>query len=296
MQQPKSFMKNTSKINLDDVRDSRLREVLLVVDQCCLNLGIDFYILGALARDVWFTQHGIAASGTKDIDFAVFISQEDQYHQLKENLINEHGYLVSIENALIAPNRIQIDIFLFGALELEDGIPVAADGPKRVKVNGFKEVYLTSIEHVYILEDKQFKVATLPGIFLLKLIAFDDRPEHRQNDPIDCINIIKNYFGIEQELIYNEHNDLFDDEKALEVIAARVIGRQMTKPLNNDSKLKERTINILKNHIAQGEKSRFVLQMATFTYMGTEECTLYLSEILTGIIEQLDNNNINNDK
>lgn len=289
-------MKNTSKINLDDVRDSRSREVLLVVDQCCLNLGIDFYILGALARDVWFTKHGIAASGTKDIDFAVFISQEDQYHQLKEKLINEHGYSVSIENALTAPNRIQIDILLFGVLEIEDGIPVAANGPKRVKVNGFKEVYLTSIEQVYILEDKQFKVATLPGIFLLKLIAFDDRPEHRQNDPIDCINIIKNYFEIEQDLIYKEHNDLFGDEKALEVIAARVIGREMSKPLNNDSKLKDRTINILKNHIAQAEKSSFVLRMATFTYMGTEECTLYLSEILTGITEKLEGNNINNDK
>lgn len=278
-------MKNTSKTNLDDVRDSRLREVLLVVDLCCLNLGIDFYILGALARDVWFTKRGIAARGTKDIDFAVFISQEDQYHQLKEKLINEHGYLVSIENALTAPNRIQIDILLFGALEIEDGIPVAANGPKRVKVNGFKEVYLTSIEQVYILEDKQFKVATLPGIFLLKLIAFDDRPEHRQNDPIDCINIIKNYFEIEQELIYSEHNDLFG-ENTLEVIAARVIGREMSKPLNTDLKLKDRTINILKNHIAQEEKSSFVLRMAAFTYMGTEECTLYLSEILTGITEK----------
>jgi predicted nucleotidyltransferase len=160
-----------------------------------------------------------------------------------------------------------------------------------MKVNGFKEVYLTSIEQVYILEDKQFKVATLPGIFLLKLIAFDDRPEHRQNDPIDCISIIKNYFEIEQDIIYKEHNDLFGDEKALEVISARVIGREMRKPLNNDSKLKDRTINILKNHIALGEKSNFVLQMATFTYLGTEECTLYLSEILTGIIEKPEGNN-----
>jgi predicted nucleotidyltransferase len=158
-------MKNTSKINLDDIRDSRLRAVLLAVDQCCLDLGIDFYILGALARDVWFKKHGIAASGTKDIDFALFISQEDQYHQLKEKLIDEHGYVASIENALTAPNRIQIDILLFGALEIEDGVPVAANGPKRVKINGFKEVYLTSIEQVYILEDKQFKVATLPGTF-----------------------------------------------------------------------------------------------------------------------------------
>jgi predicted nucleotidyltransferase len=291
-------MKNTSKINLDDISDSRLRDVLLVVDECCVSLGIDFYILGALARDVWFTKHGIAASGTKDVDFAVLLSEIDQFYHLKEKLINEYKYIPSKENGyvLIAPNSFKIDILPFGAIEIDDGVVVEGEGLKKIKVNGFKEVYLTSIKQVYVLEDKTFKVATLPGIFLLKLIAFDDRPERRQNDPIDCINIIKKYFEIESDLIWDKHNDLFGDEKALEVIAARVIGREMSKPLNSDLKLKERTINILKSHIAEGEKSRFVLRMAAFTYMGTEECTLYLSEILTGITEKLEGNNINNDK
>lgn len=62
----------------------------------------------------------------------------------------------------------------------------------------------------------------------------------------------------------------------------------MSKPLKHDSKLKERAITILKNHIVQGEKSSFVLRMAAFTYMGTEECTLYLSEILAGITEKFE--------
>lgn len=279
-------MKNTSKVSLNDLNDTRLQDILLAVDDCCLNLGIDFYILGALARDVWFREKGFAASGTKDVDFAVFLSERNQLNQLTEKLIGTYGYRPSIENALIAPNGIQIDILFFGALEIEDGVPIERNEHRKIKVNGFKEVYLTSVTQVYILEGRQFKIATLPAVFLLKLIAFDDRPEHRQNDPIDCINIIKKYFDIETDLIYNHHSDLFGDDKHLTVIASRVIGREMSKPLNNDMQLKDRTINILKNHIDQGEKSSFVLQMATFTYMGIEECTLYLSEILTGINEE----------
>lgn len=280
-------MKKTSRINLDDIRDSRLRDVLLAVNECCLKLGIDFYILGALARDVWFKEQGIAASGTKDVDFAVLLSETDQFYQLKEKLIKENNYTQSKDNqyVLIAPNGFQIDILPFGAIEVEDGVIVEGEGLKKIKVNGFKEVYLTSVKQVYVLEDKQFKVATLPGIFLLKLIAFDDRPEHRQNDPVDCINIIKNYFNIESDLIWDKHNDLFGDNGPLEMVASRVIGREISKPLNEDSKLRERTINILKNHISLGHKSNFILKMAAYTYMGTEECTLYLSEILTGIIE-----------
>lgn len=58
-------MRNSSKIDLNEARDPKLREVLLNVDECCLELGIDFYILGALARDIWFKKGGVAALGTK---------------------------------------------------------------------------------------------------------------------------------------------------------------------------------------------------------------------------------------
>jgi predicted nucleotidyltransferase len=80
---------------LDDITDTRLHDVLKTVDATCLKLGIDFYVLGALARDVWFRQQQIAASGTKDVDFAVFISETEQFNNLKEMLIDEQQYTQS---------------------------------------------------------------------------------------------------------------------------------------------------------------------------------------------------------
>jgi len=270
---------------LNESRESTLKEVLLAVDECCIELGIDFYILGALARDVWFTEKGIPASGTKDVDFAVFLSETEQFSQLKERLMQKHEFVTVKGNefVLLAPNKMQIDVLPFGKLEVEDGVTVKGEGLTKIKVNGFKEVYLQSVMDAYVLEGKKFKVATLPGIFLLKLIAFDDRPDQRQNDPVDCLSIIENFFELQSDLIYDYHNDLFGDDRPLEQISARVIGREMRKPLSENSDLKVRITEILKDHVKLKEKSSFILQMASYAYLATEDCTLYLGEVLNGI-------------
>jgi predicted nucleotidyltransferase len=281
-------MRNSSKVNLNNAGESTLNEVLMAVDDCCLTLMIDFYILGALARDIWFTKEMVPASGTKDVDFAVLLSEPNQFYQLKNLLIVKHGFVEHKDNALalLSPNTMQIDILPFGALEVEDGVAVDGKGPNKINVNGFKEVYLESIRSVYVVEGKQFKVATLPGIFLLKLIAYDDRPEHRGNDPVDCISILKNYFNLQGDLIYEFHSDLFGNDRSLELISARVIGREMKRPLDQNAALKDRLVAILKNHIQLKEKSSFILKMASFVYLGTEECVLFLEEILNGVLEE----------
>ena len=140
---------------------------------------------------------------------------------------------------------------------------------------------------MYVLDDKQFKVATLPGIFLLKIIAFDDRPEQRPNDPEDCIRIVQKYIDLQEDFIFDNHNDLFsDDNLAREQISARVIGREMRKSLDKNDGLYKRTTQILKSHITQREKSSFILRMASFVYLGTDECVIYMEEVLRGITEE----------
>lgn len=191
-------MKNTSKINLSRQNDPRLTEVLNAVDKCCTELGIDFYILGALARDVWYREGEIPILGTKDVDFAILIRDVEQFSQLKKMLEKSFGFTPIADNefALLDENRLQIDILPFGQLEVEDG--QAFDVSKhKVKVNGLNEVYLQSVKPVFLFDDREFNVATLPAIFLLKLIAYDDRPEQRPNDPEDCMSIIQNYFDDE---------------------------------------------------------------------------------------------------
>jgi predicted nucleotidyltransferase len=274
-------------INFSKDREKDLREVFLAVEQCCQQLGLPFYIIGALARDIWFAKGGIVTGGTKDIDFAVLVHRESQFEELKAMLVEGHKFKGTDWNAFVfvAPNGTQIDILPFGNLEIQDGVTVTGAGITKIKVNGFKEVYLESVCEAKVLEDKSYSVASLPAIFMLKLISHDNRPEQRAKDPIDCMTILLNYFNLQADLIFDNHNDLFNIGLSNEMIGARVIGREISKPLSKNQDLRKRVEGIVEKHIALGEKSSFVLKMATTIYVSIEDCIGYLSEVLAGIKE-----------
>jgi hypothetical protein len=60
----------------------------------------------------------------------------------------------------------------------------------------------------------------------------------------------------------------------------------MRKSLDKNDVLRERTTWILRSHIEQKEKSTFILRMASLVYLGTDECVVYLEEVLRGITEE----------
>lgn len=279
-------MNNTSGLRLSEIKNTTLPQVLLAVEESCKHLAIDFYIIGALARDIWFDKEGVKVAGTKDVDFAVFVTDQHQFEQLKERLIASHNFVASKTNAfvLFAPNKIQIDILPFGAIEVEGGVEVAGEGLKRIKVNGFREVYHASVQEVKVLEGKDYKVVTLPGIVLLKLISFDDRPDEREKDPIDILGIIEHFFDLQSDLIYEVHNDLFgNDNDSLQKISARVIGREMRTALQSNEKLKVRIVNILDRHVQTAEKGAFVARMLSTGKYSVQEYLDFLTEIKNGI-------------
>ena len=112
-------------------------------------------------------------------------------------------------------------------------------------------------------------MASLPSIILLKLIAFDDRPEKRVKDAIDIDIIIKHYFGLQEDNVYENHNDPFLNEDLvnagteLSEISAIVIGREIKKIINENQILLDRVKNILKAHIQQTAGGRFIRIMLT---------------------------------
>ena len=184
---------------------------------------------------------------TSDIDFAILIKDSKNFEELKHYLVTVEGFTPSRENAfvLIAPDRRQIDILPFGEIEKKGKVSVKGTGITTIYVDGMKEVYEEGIPEVTFEKEITFKVCTLPGIVLLKFIAWDDRPEMRSEDLIDIADIISHFFTIYDEMIWSEHNDLFEENRDLENISARVLGREMGKILNRNPVLKNRFLGIL---------------------------------------------------
>ena len=135
----------------------------------------------------------------------------------------------------------------------------------------------------------RFKVATLPAIVLLKLIAFDDRPENRMKDARDIANIILHYFDLQADFIYANHSDIFDrdtralDDITLQEISGIVIGREIRRIADRNMQLQIRLTTILKLQLDLAENSAFIRNMVEETEMTLEEVAKWVSAILRGL-------------
>lgn len=247
-------------------------------------LGIDFYLIGALARDAWYQKANKEFRLTKDADFAIFVGDTEAFEKIKSYLVTEKGFSPFSSNAykLFAPNGVEVDVLPFGSIAIDGTVTMAGRGLTQISVDGLTEIYSRGTEKTTLSTGHQFKVATLPAIVMLKLIAFDDRPERRHKDPGDVGNILRHYFDLQTDLIYSdEHNSLFTvDDSTIDGIAATVVGREIKKIVQSNPQLHERLKVILATHIQQAEESMFVRQMGD---KNIEESVKRLSGLLSGL-------------
>lgn len=283
---------STYKISFKQLQQQpHISEMLTALENGLNKYGIDFYLVGAVARDVWMTAiNDIPPSRvTGDIDFAVFINDKNTYADLREYLINIEGFIPYKGNGFVLKwkNIIQIDLMPFGEIEAKpSNITVEGTGLTSLNMPGFKEIYDSGLPEAELEEKHRFKFCTLPGIVLLKLIAFQERPEIRRDDIKDISKIMKHFFDMYADEIYENHNDLFGDKDInLQWIAARVLGREMGKiaQLNKDlflrikKTLKKNTIDIHSSDIAK--------IMAEFFQNTIEENVKLLEQVKIGYLE-----------
>lgn len=280
-------------MNLSKIKEGELKEVFDVLELAFKQLDVDFYLIGALARDVWYSR-GESTNNvrkTKDVDFAIMIASESQYESLRTYLITNHNYQDTKENAfvLITPSMIQVDILPFGGIEIDDRVVVEGIGMTSINVNGFSEVFKDGTEEVKLTTGHVFKVATLASIILLKLISFDDRPEIRLKDARDIGNILNHFFELENDLMYNQkHADIFQDQQALETIsiqeiASEIAGRSIREIIITNPTLLNRIILILNKHIKEAESSLFVRNMSEEAGVPISEILRWLNKLFIGV-------------
>lgn len=284
------------KISFDQIRqDHALSDMLKALERGLEKFNIDYYLVGAVSRDVWMS--GINSIPPKrttgDIDFAVFINDKGIYEQLKEYLIKNENFSPFKENAfvLIWKDGTEVDLLPFGAVEDEDRkVTVSGTGYTSVHVDGFKEVHDQELPEIDLEGLHRFKFCTLPGIVLLKLIAWDDRPEARRDDIKDISDILNHFFDMHQEMIWEDHNDLFEQEETnadgrsgLLLIAANVLGREIKKIAYRSDSLFDRIKKILADNSKDAATSKMAAIMTEYFDNTVENNLLLLKEIYKGL-------------
>ena len=88
-------------MSLNKIRQGELKPVFDALEEAFNILSIDFYLIGAIARDIWYAKGNAASTGTRDVDLAVFIANQEDYNSLKTYLVKQKNFVESKANAFV---------------------------------------------------------------------------------------------------------------------------------------------------------------------------------------------------
>lgn len=225
------------------------------IDEVMQELQVPYYLIGVSAIALELLKDGIKPSrGTKDIDFAVMISSISEYENIRVAL-EAKGF-----NKVTAPwtfysekFKVAIDLLPFG--EIEENF--TANFNERyidLHVLGFREVMEEAVQ--VKIEDKIANIPPLPGMVILKLIAWSDRPDERGDDLSDILKIIQHYYDLKWDEIVEMHYDTLDKDPFDQLlIAAEVLGRNSRLYLQKSETISARILKVLKTNLDDVSKS-----------------------------------------
>ncbi len=269
-------------------------EVLTLVSKITDTLKMDFFVIGATARDIFFNLvHGVKIQrGTNDIDFSMRVRNWGDFEKLT-NALKENNFLPSrVIHRFTYKSVPSIDIIPFGEISVNSTTIKWPDKEEReMSVVGFEECYLDS-KSVLIQANPllDIKIASTRGLVLMKLISWKDGYPSRSRDALDILYIIKNYIEAgNMDRLQSEHADLITDQFDFELTGATLLGRDISK-ISRPATL-EYLINMLEEEIKEESNSKFISDMMIGTSLISQrdEVSQHNFNILKNLLHGLKN-------
>lgn len=247
-------------ISSEKIDNPLLIELLRQLNQTFSRIGSDFFVIGATARDIILRilVNTSARRKTKDLDIAIAVTGWDKYNEICQELIAD-----GLEKSIHQAQRFyfgdyEVDIVPYGAVaKTDDNIYWPPEETIAMSVKGFDEVLSEAIT-VSIDNEFEIKIASLHGLFLLKLNAWLDRNIGTNKDAEDMWYIVDNYyFANEERGIHPEVYEL--DGFDLTVGGAYWMAHDIADLLSNEQIAYY--ADVLNNEIERAEDSRLVVQI-----------------------------------
>jgi predicted nucleotidyltransferase len=233
--------------------------LIVELKKICQQVGIDFFLMGAQARDLLFNHYEINTKNirrTRDIDFGVKISLVDHFDELSEK-IKQHSDFSERKNeyCFLYKEKIEVDLLPFGEIKGNDGIKYLGAYFSKISTEGFEQAFASAKKmDLSQYPAETINVCALEGLFLLKLLAWDDRPEHRGKDAKDISWLLvsahqmlaseyEDEWFTETEGYWEEYN--YDSE----IVGARMLGKKVAGIVSDNQSLYNRVTRILSREI-----------------------------------------------
>lgn len=208
------------------------------IDHIARELKLPYFLAGAMARDILLTHvYGIETGrATRDVDFGVAIGAWEQFDLIKDKLIRTGRFSPAdgiAQRIYYKPQGANagypVDIIPFGGVEAPP-LSIAWPPEQKVVMNvvGYDEALATAIL-VKIEDALTVPIASLPGLALLKLFAWQDRHAETPKDAHDLASLFRNYHAAgNQERIYDEELAMLEAvDFNIDLASPRLLGKDV---------------------------------------------------------------------
>lgn len=199
---------------------------------------LDFFIAGALARDIWldYIHHVPVARLTRDIDVGIHVSSWNEFEALRKRLIADAGFVPDahrLHRLRMPPGDLPLDIIPFGGVEdRERRIAWPPDGATVMSLLGFAEAFHAALL-LELAPQLSVRVTSLAGLAALKLLSWSERGRETDRDAVDFWLILRNYGDPchRERLLLEEDETLAAEGYDVSRAGARLLGVDMGRIL-----------------------------------------------------------------
>jgi predicted nucleotidyltransferase len=213
--------------------------ILRQVDPVARALGVEYFVTGATARDILLVGvFGLETGrGTRDVDLAIAVDGWPAFEAMRTRLVTTGAFAADQQIVHRLFHRrgerrgYPIDLIPFGAIE-NPGATIAWPPDRSVVMNvaGYREAFAAAAP-VEVDPGFVVRVVSLPGLALLKLVAWADRGAADPRDAIDLAMLLRRYHaaGNEDRLYGAEIAVLEAAGYDVDLAGPRLLGRDVAR-------------------------------------------------------------------
>jgi predicted nucleotidyltransferase len=256
-----------TSLDLTGKIDPLVAELLAAAARVAEREGVEFFITGAAARDL-VLEHGYGMKSrraTLDVDIACSIPDWGVYARFHAALAGTGSFapVSGIAHRLTyRDGALTVDIVPFGGLEKPPGeIAWPPDFATRMGVTGFTDVHDHCIL-VTVSSGVVVKVVSLPGLAILKLIAWGERKDQTTRDGAD-IGFLCQHYGpacTYTRLTGEDYDVLGVEDYDVGRAGVRLLGRDMAALMRTGTRA--RVLSVLAAERADPSGHRLALTIA----------------------------------
>ena len=269
-----------------------LKPILLELTEYFKEASISFFVIGATARDIIMELHD-AQSGrlTYDLDIAITVNDWEQWLSVEQQLVKLENFTKDKDQKqrFIYKGKFQLDIVPFGEIMKKDHkIFWPPNEEMAMSVLGFTAADKAALP-VRIDDETEIKIATLSGIFILKIIAWKDRHQRNNKDADDIGFILENYLSIHEERAATHYYDAVYGQEPFKNTTggAVLLGKDSKELLEKHTETVDSILKILNEEIDKKEESKLINQIIeTHKSLNYDEVLQCIENIVNGLNEK----------